>query len=89
MPLTRQQEETLRCTLTERRKTLVAELRSDLARVRGAQHTEIAGEAPDSADESVAELIAEVDRADLSRDVGEMQDIEAALTRLGSASVWN
>lgn len=82
MPLTRPQEETLRRALTGRRKILVAELRSDLARVHGEQHAELAGEAPDAADESVAELIAEVNRADLSRDVDELQGIEAALKRL-------
>jgi RNA polymerase-binding protein DksA len=47
-------------------------------------YQEIAGEVHDRQDESVADVVVDVNLAAIHRDVGEMRDIEAALERLSS-----
>ena len=71
----------LRHMLEKRKAALVRELRSDAARVRDESFGALAGEVKDTGDESVADLIADVDQAELSRDLHELRDIEAALGR--------
>lgn len=86
MPLTRQQGTELRGALDERRRALLAELREDAARARRDQFGELAGPTPDAADESVADLIGDLDQADLSRDLAELRAVEAARSRLAEGS---
>ena len=80
MPLTREQSIELGYAIEERRRALLTEIRDDLARSR--EDGEAGEPAGDSGDESVADLIATLDHADLSRDVGELRAIEAARGRL-------
>jgi RNA polymerase-binding transcription factor DksA len=54
-----------------------AELRN-VIEARREQFGELAGPVPDPGDQSVADLIADLDQADLSRDVDELRAIEAA-----------
>ena len=82
MALTPQQSRELRGLIEERRRVLLGELREDVARWRREEFGEIAGPAPDAGDESVAALIAELDRAEVSRDVDELRGLEAAAERL-------
>jgi RNA polymerase-binding transcription factor DksA len=86
MALTAQQTDELKHLIGKRRQALIAELRRDAAKARGESFGEIAGPAPDSGDESVAALIADLDQADLSRDLGELRGLEAARTRLADGS---
>jgi DnaK suppressor protein len=83
MPLTSQQTEELKEQIAARRRTLVAELREAAGRSREeGSFSELAGDAPDSGDESVASLIADLDQADQSRDLAELRMLEAARDRI-------
>src|SRR5919109_2109383 len=82
MPLTDQQSQELRRLVETRREALLAELREDAARTRDMPYSEHAGPAPDSGDESVATLIADLEQADVTRDLDEFRALEAARDRL-------
>src|SRR5205807_2213864 len=64
MALTREQTDELGSAIEERRRALVNELREDVARSRGTSPRELSGTAPDPGDESVADLIGDLDRAE-------------------------
>ena len=76
MPLTQDQENELRAALEERQRALLGGLREDAQRARREQYGELAGAAPDTGDESVADLIVDLDQADLSRELAELRGIE-------------
>ncbi|MBV9188935.1 MAG: TraR/DksA family transcriptional regulator, partial [Betaproteobacteria bacterium] len=82
MPLTQQQTKELGKMINERRNVLLTELREDAARAREQPYAEHAGTAPDSGDESVATLIADLEQADLTRDLDEFRGLEAARERI-------
>ena len=86
MALTQQQTQKLHTTIEQRHQALLSELREDVERVRRDRHEELAGTATDAGDESVATLIADLDHADLGRDLNELRDLEAARTRLADGS---
>ena len=86
MALTQHQTQTLHTAIEQRRKALLDELREDAERVQRNRHEDLAGAAPDAGDESVATLIADLDQADLGRDLSELRAIEAARTRLSDGS---
>jgi DnaK suppressor protein len=73
------QSDQLRRALEQRHEALVGELKRDAARLRE-EH------AADSDDEAVADLQVSLDQADLSRDAGELREIEMALRRLDDGS---
>ncbi len=81
MSLDHDQSRELRQTLDQRRAELMREIREDLARVRGDTHGEVAGPAADPGDESVFDLISDLNQADARRDVSELREIEAARGR--------
>ena len=82
MPLSQSQTEELRSLIERRRDTLLAELREDTARAREQPYAEHAGPAPDTGDESVATLFADLEQADVTRDLDEFRALEAARDRL-------
>lgn len=82
MPLTEQQAKELSRIVETRRSTLLAELREDAARTREQPYAEHAGPAPDSGDESVATLFADLEQADMTRDLDEFRALEAARERI-------
>jgi len=82
MPLSHDQSTELRRALEQRRGELMREIREDLARVRRDNAGEMNAPAGDPGDESVADLIADLDQAEARRDVGELREIEAARGRL-------
>ena len=84
MSLTTQQTQELRGLITERRNALFAELRDDARKARAERFEEVAGEVPDSGDESVAALIADLDQAEWGRDIDELRSLEAARERISS-----
>jgi RNA polymerase-binding protein DksA len=84
MALTDRQSQELRDLLETRRTALLAELREDAERAREQPYAEHAGTAPDSGDESVATLIADLEQADMTRDLDEYRALEAARERLKS-----
>lgn len=76
--------ESLRHKLAQR----VSELRGQIAEMTGRAEDEpfraIAGEVGNSGDESTASSLIDTERAEISRDVGELRAIEAALSRIDS-----
>jgi len=86
MALTPRQTEQLQQLITQRQRTLVAEVREDLDKARSEQFGEIAGATPDAGDESDATLIEELDRAELNRDLTELRALEGARARLADGS---
>jgi RNA polymerase-binding transcription factor len=84
MALTDRQSQELRDLLETRRTALLAELREDAERAREQPYAEHAGTAPDTGDESVATLIADLEQADMTRDLDEYRALEAARARLKS-----
>lgn len=86
MALTSQQTKELQSTIERRREALLSELREDIERVRKDRHEDLAGQAPDPGDESVATLIADLDRADADRDFSELRGLDAARMRIADGS---
>lgn len=82
MALTTQQTQELKGLINNRRKALVTELRDDARKARAERFEEVAGEVPDSGDESVAALIAELDQAEWGRDIDELRGLDAARERM-------
>lgn len=82
MTLKPRQLQELTRMLTKRRESLEAETHADAAKSREDVFSETAGAVADSGDEAAADLIADVENAELSRDLAEMREIEAALDRL-------
>jgi RNA polymerase-binding transcription factor DksA len=86
MALTREQGIELRAVLDDRRQALLGELREDAERLRRDRYGELAGPAPDAGDESVADLIADLGQAGVSRDLAELREVEAARERMTEGS---
>ena len=86
MALTQQQTQELQAAIEQRRAALLHELREDVERVRKDRFEDLAGAAPDAGDESVAALIADLDHADVGRDLSELRGLEAARSRLVDGS---
>jgi len=84
MALTTEQTRELKSLISGRRNALIAELSEDVRKTRAERYGEVAGEAPDHGDESVASLIADLDQAELSRDVDELRGLEAAHERIAN-----
>jgi RNA polymerase-binding transcription factor DksA len=86
MALSQEQTQELHTAIEQRRAALISELREDVERVRNDRFEELAGAARDAGDESVATLIADLDHADLGRDLSELRGLEAARARLTDGS---
>ena len=84
MALTTEQTRELKSLISGRRNALIAELSEDVRKTRAERYGEVAGEVPDHGDESVASLIADLDQAELSRDVDELRGLEAAHERIAN-----
>jgi DnaK suppressor protein len=86
MTLTSKEQQALRAQIERRRAQLLEELHDDVARTRGDRFEELAGAAPDRGDESVAALIADLDHAEVARDLSELRGLEAARNRMAEGS---
>ena len=86
MALTQKQTQELHTAIEQRRAALITELREDVERVRNDNFEDLAGAAPDAGDESVATLIADLEQADLTRDLDEFRTLDAARERLQDGS---
>jgi RNA polymerase-binding protein DksA len=82
MPLTAQQLDDLQGKLAARRHVLAQELRAEMAQQRERSPEDLAGLAPDSGDQSVADLLTHLGTAEAARDVTELREIEAAIARI-------
>jgi len=86
MPLTPKQLQQLRGVLTKRREALEAETHADAAKARGDVYSQTTGPVADTGDEATADLISDVENAELSRDLQELREIDAALARMAKGS---
>src|SRR5881394_1654793 len=86
MALSSEQTSQLRRLIEERRRALAADVRTDVGEARAERFGQVAGEVPDTGDESVATLIADLDQAELSRDLDELRGLDAATARLDDGS---
>ena len=86
MALNQQQTQELQKVIEQRRRVLIDELREDLHRMRRDSMEDLAGPAPDAGDDSVATVIGDLHRADLGRDLTELQGLEAARNRMADGS---
>lgn len=84
MPLSTPQLHALQQRLTSRRDALVGRLRAGIGRLRERDVEDAAGPAVDAGDESVADLLAHLGRAEVAREVGELHELEAALERIAT-----
>lgn len=86
MPLTPKQVATLQSLIVARHEVLAAEIRRDMAKSREESYGNVAGSARDPGDDAVADLIGDLDQAELARDLRELREVEAAMERLASGS---
>ena len=84
--LTPEQLARLRTMIDDRYEALSAEIHQDAARSRDESYGELAGPVADSGDEATADLISDLDSAELNRDLGEFRQLEAAQKRLADGS---
>ncbi|MDP2878727.1 MAG: TraR/DksA family transcriptional regulator [Sulfuricella sp.] len=74
----------LKQSLEKRRQLLLEEIRDELARSGEQHYADLAGRVTDLGDESVADMLADLDAAMVDRQVIEVRAIEATLKRLAS-----
>jgi len=86
MPLNRREMIQLVRAIEERREVLLAEIQRGVARSREAQYPDLAGTTHDSGDEAVADVIADLDHAEVTRDLGELRKLDAAVKRVTDGS---
>ncbi len=84
--LTDEQLQGLQQKLTAERSRLRAEIRDELLRSDQEQYGELAGQVHDSGDESVADLLADINISIVGRLIQELRDVEAALERIREAA---
>jgi RNA polymerase-binding transcription factor len=76
------QIEVLKRTIAKRHADLLEETREDVARAREESYGALAGPVTDTADQATADLLSDLDQAEISRDVRELDALEAALARI-------
>ena len=80
--LSTEERTVLEGVLRERFTALMEEIRQDLLKSDDDRAAMLADRVRDVGDESMADLIVDLDLADTDRDLQELKDVEAALTRL-------
>jgi RNA polymerase-binding transcription factor DksA len=75
-----------RTRLEQRAAELRADIARELARQESEHYSDLAGEITDRSEESVADLLVDVNLAEVSRDVEELRDVEAAIERIGNGT---
>jgi len=86
MSLSLKQRQTLQRLIEARSRALAEELRSDAERAREETYGALAGPVTDEADAAVADLLSDIDNAELSRDLAELRALEAANARLANGT---
>lgn len=84
-PLTKQQIDHLKQVMQEREKELLGEIREALARSQEMPQGELA-DVPDVGDQSVMELLLDLDNSMVQRGVDELRGIETARERMDQGS---
>jgi DnaK suppressor protein len=79
---TKRQTVELERLLRARERVLRDEIRAQLLESDEQHYIDLAGRVGDLADVSVADMLTDVDIAEMDRDVAELRDVEAALARM-------
>lgn len=83
MSLTNTQLSKLRTKLDQRHESLLEEVRDELEQSENQQYVELLGRTPgDTGDESVADMLADLNLGIIDRHIHEIRDIEATRARL-------
>jgi len=86
MPLTPGQLQELKGALTKRHEALETEAHADAAKAREDVYSQTTGPVADTGDEATADLISDIENAELSRDLQELREIDSALARMTEGS---
>jgi DnaK suppressor protein len=86
MSLSKKELDALKRQMESRRVALEAEAHADADKARGESYAELSGGVADEGDEAVADLLTDIDNAELSRDLAELRALEAALERMADGS---
>ena len=86
MPMTDSERSEIESLINRRRIQLTREIESGVERTRDNSFDAVAGEAPDAGDEALASLVADTENAETRRDMRELQELDAALTRLADGT---
>lgn len=84
--LTRAEIDRFKRRLTQRREELVRIIRDGLIETRQSDYVNLAAQVHDAGEESVADLLTDLNVSRLTRETEELRDIEAALTRMRDGS---
>ena len=76
------QIEVLKRAIAKRHADLLEETREDVARAREESYGALAGPVTDTADRATADLLSDLRQAEISRDVRDLEELEAALARI-------
>jgi RNA polymerase-binding transcription factor DksA len=82
--LSKQEFDRLAAGMRARKRLLMDEIRRGLERAGEERYAQLLGEVHDRGDESVADLLSDVQAAEVTRDVGEVRDIEGAEARIAA-----
>lgn len=66
----------------ERREALAGEIHREVARARDESYAEVAGAVRDTGDEALADLVADIDNAEVTRDLAELRALQSARERI-------
>ena len=90
MPLTARQLSDLAAAMEKRHASLLEEVRSELENTENQQYVEQIGRTPaDVGDQSVGDMLADLNLGIIDRHIREIRDIEAARARLADGSFGN
>lgn len=84
--LRRAQLDILKRAIAKRYEELLQETREDVERAREETFAAVAGPVTDEGDRAAADLLADLDQAEVSRDLRELKNIEAALARISDGT---
>ncbi len=83
-PYTKREIARLERLLRDRERALRDEIRAQLLDSDEQHYIDLAGMVTDVADSAVADMLTDVDIAEMDRDVAELREVEAALARLAA-----
>jgi len=86
MTLNRRDLIQLASLIESRAEALREEIRREVARGREETYAAVAGPTPDAGDEALADLVADLDNAEVTRDLEELRALEAARRRIADGS---
>ena len=86
MALNRNQLEEFERLIRQRRQQLVTELLEDVSRARDESYSDVAGPVADLGDEAPADLISDLDNAEVAGDMRTVRELDAALARIADGS---